>query len=170
MGIIGDMPSGEEIGGWGSRRSHRKNIRSVGPKSCAAVTKCQGRCEDSDPDDRGGSFFRSILFNKSSLRMASQASTESLTCSSASSTGSWAIGLTGPVGDAEVRPRRKSVGFNNTDRIILIPGREEYDEETKGQIWYSTSEYSGFQEATSQFFQERGCVFRLDAGVTELLE
>lgn len=47
----------------------------------------------------------------------------------------------------------KSVGFSATDRIVLIPARSDYDEETKGLLWWSLSDYEAFKQATLADYQ-----------------
>jgi len=126
--------------------------------------------EDECNSTTSNHFIRSILFTKPCLHQPSLSSTDSAssTCSSANSSGSWATSLSGPTGDS--RPRRKSVGFHGTDRVVLIPARVDYDEETRSEIWWSLSDYEGFKEATKTHFQQRGSSFHLSAGVSEKLE
>jgi hypothetical protein len=47
----------------------------------------------------------------------------------------------------------KTVGFSATDRIVLIPARSDYDEETKGLLWWSLPDYEAFKQATLADYQ-----------------
>jgi len=42
---------------------------------------------------------------------------------------------------------RKTVGFSGTDRVVLIPARADYDEETKSLMWWTYGDYNEFQKA-----------------------
>jgi len=112
----------------------------------------------------------------SGVSSSATSSTDSSPCSSANSSGEWAVGLAGPTAlTGGLRRKhhhrlRKSVDFNGTDQIVLIPARVDYDEQTKNEIWWSMSDYDYFKEATRAHFHKKGGLFRLDSGVHELME
>jgi hypothetical protein len=63
------------------------------------------------------------------------------------------VGLPPPIKLTKRGKPMKMVGFSATDRIVLIPARSDYDEETKGLLWWSLTDYEAFKQATLADYQ-----------------
>ena len=63
-----------------------------------------------------------------------------------------------PTSSSSLSPIKKAVNFSDTDRIVLIPARCDYDDETKGLLWWSLEDYEYFKQCTLEDYRVSNCL------------